>query len=175
MTQDELKIIIEKHGKWLRNEDGEEKADLTGADLTGANLTWADLTGANLTGANLTGADLTGADLTWADLTGANLTGANLTGANLTGANLTGANLTGANLTGANLIVIHPGPWTMIVTKTHVHVGCERFLNDKSAEAAMRMLAKKHKAQDFLRLYIESLRAANKLMKLSAVAANKKK
>ena len=45
-TAGELKAIIEKHGMWLRDEDGGERANLTGANLTMANLTWADLTGA---------------------------------------------------------------------------------------------------------------------------------
>lgn len=32
-TQEKLNEIIESHGKWLRNEEGGEKADLRGADL----------------------------------------------------------------------------------------------------------------------------------------------
>ncbi|EIL5477062.1 pentapeptide repeat-containing protein [Listeria monocytogenes] len=52
MNQEELDIILENHGKWLRNEGG-EKADLTNANLTNANLTNADLTGADLTNADL--------------------------------------------------------------------------------------------------------------------------
>jgi len=105
--------ILAKHGKWVRGEEGGERADLAyanlaGANLTGANLTLADLAGANLYGANLAGANLTraylaGANLTGADLTDANLTGANLAYADLAGADLTGANLVGANLTGAIL------------------------------------------------------------------------
>ncbi|OFH54887.1 pentapeptide repeat-containing protein [Listeria monocytogenes] len=67
MKQEELDIILENHGKWLRNEGG-EKADLTNANLTNADLTNADLTNAVLTNANLTNAVLTGADLTNADL-----------------------------------------------------------------------------------------------------------
>ncbi|EOE5454767.1 pentapeptide repeat-containing protein [Listeria monocytogenes] len=67
MNQEELDIILENHGKWLRNEGG-EKADLTNANLTNADLTNADLTNAVLTNANLTNAVLTGADLTNADL-----------------------------------------------------------------------------------------------------------
>jgi hypothetical protein len=78
MTADELRDVLDKHAKWLRCEDGGERANLTRADLTGANLAWADLTAANLTAANLTGADLTRADLTRADLTAANLTRADL-------------------------------------------------------------------------------------------------
>jgi hypothetical protein len=76
MDADKLKEILEKHAKWLRNEDGGKWAN-----LYGANLTWADLTGADLNRA-----DLNRADLNRADLTGANLNRADLTGANLTGA-----------------------------------------------------------------------------------------
>ncbi|EHL5769532.1 TPA: pentapeptide repeat-containing protein [Listeria monocytogenes] len=82
MKQEELDIILENHGKWLRNEGG-EKADLSNAVLTGADLTNADLTNAVLTGADLTNADLTNAVLTGADLTNAVLTGADLTNADL--------------------------------------------------------------------------------------------
>lgn len=38
MDAQELKDIIEKHGKWLRNEDGGEKANLRFADLSFADL-----------------------------------------------------------------------------------------------------------------------------------------
>ena len=60
ISDKELRKIVEKHGRWLRGEDGGERADLTvadltGADLTGANLRWADLSGACLTGARLDG------------------------------------------------------------------------------------------------------------------------
>ena len=43
MTQEELNEILDKHKKWLNNEEGGEKADLSGADLSGANLCGADL------------------------------------------------------------------------------------------------------------------------------------
>jgi uncharacterized protein YjbI with pentapeptide repeats len=43
MEQSELAAIVEKHGKWLRNEADGERADLTSADLTGALLAGADL------------------------------------------------------------------------------------------------------------------------------------
>ncbi|ECR2340955.1 pentapeptide repeat-containing protein, partial [Listeria monocytogenes] len=42
MKKEELDIILENHGKWLRDEGG-ERADLTGADLRHANLTNANL------------------------------------------------------------------------------------------------------------------------------------
>jgi hypothetical protein len=103
VNKNELMLILEKHNKWLRNEEGGEHANLTRANLTRANLYGANLYGANLTGADLTRANLTRANLYGANLTRANLTGAKMYGANLYGANLTGANLTRANLYGANL------------------------------------------------------------------------
>ena len=106
MEQAKIKEILEKHKKWLNNEEGGEKADLSYADLScadlsGANLSGADLSYADLSGANLSGANLSGADLSCADLSDANLSGADLSGANLSGADLFSANLSGANLSGA--------------------------------------------------------------------------
>ena len=109
-----LSEIVEKHGKWLRDEKGGERwscpiganlrrADLSDADLSGANLRRADLSGADLSGADLSGADLRRADLSGADLSGADLSDANLSGADLSDANLSGANLSGADLSGADL------------------------------------------------------------------------
>lgn len=43
ITQEKLKEIIASHGKWLRNEEGGERANLRGAYLTGAYLTGANL------------------------------------------------------------------------------------------------------------------------------------
>ena len=74
MEQKELDKILEKHLKWLQDEEGGERYVCEfGANLTGANLRDADLTRANLTGANLTGANLTGANLRDADLRSADL------------------------------------------------------------------------------------------------------
>ena len=78
-----LKIVLERHRKWVRNEDGGEKANLSGANLSGAYLRDANLSGANLSGANLRDAYLSGANLSGAYLSGANLRGAYLSGANL--------------------------------------------------------------------------------------------
>ena len=104
----DIKLILEKHAKWIRGEDGGERADLCNVNLRGANLCNANLRGANLRGADLCdadlyGADLRGADLCNADLSGANLRGGNLRNANLSGGNLRNANLSGGNLCGANL------------------------------------------------------------------------
>ena len=79
----DLKNILEKHSRWLANENDGDQADLSGANLHGADLSGADLRGANLSGANLRGADLRGADLRMANLSGANLRGADLRGADL--------------------------------------------------------------------------------------------
>jgi uncharacterized protein DUF5758/pentapeptide repeat protein len=108
MTQDELKPILEAHVKWLRDESGGSRADLSRADLSRANMSCADLSRANMSRANMSGADLSGADLSGADLSGAYLSGADLSGACLSRANLWGANLWGAylfcaNMSGANM------------------------------------------------------------------------
>ena len=96
-TVNELKEILDKHLKWLRDEIGGVRVNLRGANLCGADLRDADLCGANLCGADLCGADLHGADLHGADLRCADLCSANLYGANLRGADLHGANLRGAD------------------------------------------------------------------------------
>ena len=73
MNKEELNKILKLHRKWLNDEEGGVKADLSDANLSDANLS--------------------GANLKWADLSGAYLSGANLSGANLSGANLSGANI----------------------------------------------------------------------------------
>ena len=99
----DIKLILEKHAKWIRGEDGGERADLCNADLCGANLWGANLCGANLWGANLRNANLRGANLRNANLRGADLRNADLCGANLRGADLCDADLCDANLCCANL------------------------------------------------------------------------
>ena len=76
MTNDELREIIEKHKKWLKNQEGGERADLRGADLRDADLRGADLRDADLRDADLRDADLRGADLRDAVLCVADLRGA---------------------------------------------------------------------------------------------------
>ena len=103
MDKQELKAILGKHLKWLRGEDGGERANLSGANLSGAYLFEANLSGADLSRANLSGADLSRADLSRADLSRANLSGADLSRANLSGAYLSGAYLSRADLSRADL------------------------------------------------------------------------
>ena len=103
MNGEEIRIVLEKHEKWLNNELGGIRADLREAALYGLNLCGVNLYGADLIMADLRVAYLIKADLREANLRGANLSGADLYEANLSGANLYGANLYGASLRGANL------------------------------------------------------------------------
>lgn len=64
MTKSELNEILEKHKKWLNDEEGGEKATLSGADLRRADLRQANLSGADLSGADLRRANLRQANLT---------------------------------------------------------------------------------------------------------------
>ena len=126
---DKEKIIkcLEKHLRWVNDEEGGEKANLSEADLR-----WANLSGANLIRANLSDSDLSGANLIRANLSGANLSEAdlrwaNLSGANLSGANLSGANLSVANLREANLRVFHGGKWIAFIDPKSIRIGCKFF------------------------------------------------
>ena len=103
MKNDDLKVVLEAHAKWVRGETGGIRADLSGANLSDADLGGANLSGANLSCAYLSCAYLSGAYLSCADLSGANLSGANLSRADLSGAYLSGANLSCANLSRADL------------------------------------------------------------------------
>ena len=103
ISAEKLQEIIKSHGRWLRNEEGGERADLSGANLRGADLRDADLSDAYLRDANLRGADLRGANLRGANLRDAYLSGAYLSGANLSGADLRDADLSDAYLRDANL------------------------------------------------------------------------
>ena len=137
LTKEEIEVL-QRHAKWLKNEEGGEKANLRGANLWGADLQGANLWGADLQDANLRDADLWDANLRGADLRGANLRGANLRGADLRDANLRGADLRDANLRDANLQdaagkILYFGPigsrqGITYVTKTertiHVRCGC---------------------------------------------------
>ena len=58
ISEQDLKDILDRHGKWLRNEEGGERADLSCANLSYANLSYADLRSANLRSANLSSANL---------------------------------------------------------------------------------------------------------------------
>lgn len=98
-----LQEIIESHGKWLKFEDGGQRANLRGTHLQDAYLQDADLRGADLQGVYLQYANLRGADLRGADLQDAGLQGADLRGANLRDAYLRDADLQRADLRSTGL------------------------------------------------------------------------
>ncbi|EAF8398733.1 pentapeptide repeat-containing protein [Listeria monocytogenes] len=101
MNQEELDIILENHGKWLRNEGG-DRADLSNADLKNTNLRFANLRFADLRGADLSNVNLSYANLRFADLRGADLSNVNLSNVNLSNANFRGVDLSDANLNWVN-------------------------------------------------------------------------
>ena len=103
ISAEKLQEIIESHGRWLRNEEGGERANLSSADLSSADLSGADLRSADLSSADLYCADLSSADLSGADLRSANLRSADLSGADLRGADLRSADLRSADLRSADL------------------------------------------------------------------------
>ena len=128
ITQEKLKEILASHGKWLRCENGGERADLSGADLYGVDLHSADLSGADLYGANLHFADLSGADLSGASLYGANLSGAGLYGVDLSNTNLCNANLSRTDLNKTYYQIVRIGSrnatTTYCVEDDNVVCGC---------------------------------------------------
>ena len=75
LTQEEIQIL-QRHAKWLADEEGGKRANLYGANLCAANLCGANLRGANLYDANLYGANLYDANLRGANLRNADLRGA---------------------------------------------------------------------------------------------------
>ena len=68
ITKEELQEILEKHQKWLNDEEGGERANLRYANLSRADLSCADLSCADLSCADLSGANLRYANLSRADL-----------------------------------------------------------------------------------------------------------
>jgi len=62
---DSVAEIIRNHGKWIRQETGGKRANLSGANLSRADLSEANLRRANLIGANLSGAKNLLDPITW--------------------------------------------------------------------------------------------------------------
>ena len=107
MEDKELKDILEKHRKWLANEEGGERANLSYTNLSCVDLSNVNLSGAILSNVNLSSADLCGVNLSCADLNDVDLSGANLIDANLSNTNLSNTNLIGTDLRDANLIGVN--------------------------------------------------------------------
>jgi hypothetical protein len=136
MDKKQLKEIIDKHWKWLANEEGGKQANLAKANLARADLSTANLSGANLAMANLSMANLYRTNLSRVNLAMANLAMANLTRANLSTVNLSRANLVGAKLSGSNVRYassdvkrvksICVDTWAVVYTKDVMAIGCEQ-------------------------------------------------
>lgn len=103
MTQEELKVVLELHKKWLNNEDGGARANLWGTDLRGIDLRGVDLRLACLSEAAMRGVDLQGTNLRGADMCRVDMRGANCCGADLSGTDLRGSDMRGTDLSGADL------------------------------------------------------------------------
>lgn len=103
ITQEKLKEILASHSKWLRGENGGEKADLSNVDLSYINLNHTDLRGANFCGANLYRANLFGANLSGTKFCGADLFGADLSYSSLRATNLRHTNFGNSIFYNANL------------------------------------------------------------------------
>ena len=73
MNAEELRGILEKHKKWLNDEDDGERANLSESDLRWSNLSESNLSGSDLRWSDLRGSDLRGSDLRWSDLRGSDL------------------------------------------------------------------------------------------------------
>ena len=86
----DLKMILENHEKWLRQEGG-KRANLNDANLIKANLRSANLRYSHLQNADLRGADLQGVSFCGADLYGAKFLNSNICSADFYGAKLWGA------------------------------------------------------------------------------------
>jgi hypothetical protein len=105
-TAEELAEVLEKHRLWVNDEEGGERA--------------------NLSGANLSGADLRGANLRGADLSVANLSVANLRGADLRGANLREpGSLSGCSGNCLEVKALQCDIWPVTYTATHMQIGCQ--------------------------------------------------
>ena len=107
-----LEKILKKHKMWLNDEEGGERANLSGFDLSYTDLSGDDLRGAYLCNADLRNAYLHNTDLRDVDLYHADLRNAHLYNADLRDADLRCTNLTGADLKNVNLMGIKTNMYT---------------------------------------------------------------
>ena len=103
MNKEQLNDILEKHNKWLEDEEGGGYADLSGANLSSADLRDADLSSADMTGTDLSYANMRCTDMSEANMRGANMRGTDMRDADLSYADLRGADLREADLRYADL------------------------------------------------------------------------
>lgn len=117
MTQEKLNEILDKHSKWLNDEDGGEPADLRDTDLSGFDLSYRDLRGVDLRYSDLRYSNLRGANLRFSDLRGTNLSYSDLSYSDLRSTELRGADLTRAVYTNTLLNLQCPEEGSFIAWK----------------------------------------------------------
>ena len=108
ITSDELKLILEKHEKWLKGEAEGERAILIGYDLRNSDFSDSDLRGSVLWGSDfrhsdLSGSNLSGSNLRYSDLRGSDLRNSDLRGSVLWGSDFRHSDLSGSDLRGIDL------------------------------------------------------------------------
>jgi len=131
ISEQELKQILDKHGKWLRSEDGGERANLRSADLRYADLRSANLRSVNLRSANLSFADLSSADLRYANLRSADLRYANISFADLRYADLSSADLSSVDGLRFPPLQVVNTKYLITIMDDHVRWGCELMTFDE--------------------------------------------
>ena len=123
MKQEELNKILAEHKLWLENEGGNRadlsgsnlrnsvlrnsdlrNSDLSGSDLSGSVLSGSDLRDSDLIDSDLIGSDLRDSDLRCSDLRNSDLSDSVLRNSDLSDSDLRGSDLRGCDLYGANLV-----------------------------------------------------------------------
>lgn len=99
-----LQAVLERHQKWLNDEEGGERANLTDANLASTNMKKVNLASAIMEGSDMSGANLTGANLMGTNMRKSNMNGSDMSGANMMYANLAGADLRKSDMRYANVI-----------------------------------------------------------------------
>ena len=103
MDRARLNEIIEKHKKWLNNEDGGECADLSYSDLRYSNLSHSDMRHSDLRGSDMSHSDLRGSDMSHSDLNHSNMIHSNLRYSNLIHSDMRHSDLRYSNLSHSDM------------------------------------------------------------------------
>ncbi len=103
LTTELLDAILAEHKRWLEEEVGAKRANLSGYDLRGINLSGRDLRGINLSGSNLSESDLSESDMSGCNLSCSNLYGSNLSESDLNMSDLSHSDLSNSDLSHSDL------------------------------------------------------------------------
>ena len=108
MDRAKLDEILEKHKKWLNNEEGGECADmrysgLRHSDLSHSNLSHSDMRHSNLRYSDMNHSNLINSDMRHSNLSHSNLSHSDMRHSNLINSNLINSDMSHSNLSGSNL------------------------------------------------------------------------